>query len=320
MCEHSWRRVRGVRGDAGACEQPSRVVCLVCSEWFPARCQSGRADRCVYCSTLKRGDLAAVVRSGVLPSSSGDSRVGALVALVTLTAPGADVLGWDQGCGHQAGECSGSLGCRVARVPLAAWHAGLAKRWSYFRQELRRALPGCDVQFCKSYELQARGAVHVHAVVRVEGVCTVRRFKAAVRAYRTRNGFGRQYDVTRVEGLDPSAVARTAGYVAKYIAKAYGELRGVEVLDFASGSIERKGLRPWSASRGWGETMRACRERRAAFFVGGGAHGVPGAPADDSGGVAAGLTCSEISPQLLVDSWGGVNVGSLLTAGGCSSA
>src|SRR4030081_2548330 len=49
--------------------------------------------------------------------------------LVTLTAPGADVLPWDRAkCREGAHRCSGQRGCRVHWVAAAGWNATVTKR------------------------------------------------------------------------------------------------------------------------------------------------------------------------------------------------
>jgi len=301
VCLHSNGRrwVAGALGEAGSCVRPGRVVCVDCGHWSPVRCNSGSRRKCEPCASLKAGDLASIARSGMMELEGRDSRRGALFAMVTLTAPGADVLGWDTSkCTHPRAEavagvapaaaCSGALGCQADAASVAAWEAGLPKRWSYFRQSLRRSLgAGVDVQFFKTYEEQRRGVLHVHALVRVEGVCSKRRFRSAVRSYRDAQGFGRQYDVSHVNGNDLREIARAAGYLAKYVTKAYdAETTVATVKDDAVGwhppmiavCVRRRAVRAWSASRGWGETMHETRERRVSYCRAGNSAGAPAPP------------------------------------------
>ncbi|MGB3764796.1 MAG: hypothetical protein WA966_16415, partial [Ornithinimicrobium sp.] len=59
---------------------------------------------------------------------------------VTLTAPGERSLPWDTSkCTHSAEtKCSGSIGCKVQRVPMAAWNGDAPRGWSDFVLYLRR--------------------------------------------------------------------------------------------------------------------------------------------------------------------------------------
>ncbi len=183
---------------------------------------------------------------------------------VTLTAPGVEHgLIWDQACGHTDGECSGELGCKVERLPMAAWNATAPQRWSWFVEEMRRNLKRRGLQFCGSWETQARGALHRHVIVWCPGV-TERRFRAAVRLSAHRYGFGRQIDVQPISGADAREQARRAGYCAAYVTK--GGERATS-LDTDTGEIRQGGYRVWSASRRWGQTMKAIRAEQQAWVL-----------------------------------------------------
>jgi hypothetical protein len=97
------------------------------------------------------GDHAWCIREAML-------KYGKPVILVTLTAPGEDVLptGPDGRCAHE---------------PLAAWCATLPERWHRLRDQARkrslrasRASSGLTV-LSYAWQLQARGAPHLHLVV-----------------------------------------------------------------------------------------------------------------------------------------------------------
>ena len=314
-CVHVWAFASAAPGFAGSCERPGVVACQKCPVRHPVRCGSGSPKKCGPCAALKAGDLAAIVRSGMMDEAgSGDSRRGALLCLVTFTAPGVAVLPWDKSrCGHADGvRCSGEFGCVVEAAAAQVWHRALAKQWSYFRQFVRRSLPGCDVQYYRTYEDQRRGVLHVHAVTRLSGVCSLKRWEAVCRRYAAKHGFGPQVDVSPVRSTDLRAIARAAGYVAKYVTKAYDSPIRVERVVCAKGwhaplrwpeprKVSSR-LRPWSASREWGDSMKLTRERRVCYAqaaaTAGSAGGVAaGAVPAQSGGVAAALTCKRISPQ-----------------------
>lgn len=279
--------VKAPAGAAGACERPRWSLCTGCGDRVGVQCQSGSRAKCAHCSAMKHGDLAAVARSGFVMDD------GSQVGLLTLTAPGADALPWDtELCGHleDGSECSGKSGCKVQAVPLALWHASLARRWSWFVTYLRRYLPECDVQFLKVYERQHRDALHVHACVRIVGPCTPRRFRAAVRLCALRWGFGRQFDWSPVSS-DRSA-ARAGGYVAKYCTKGYDTLGDVPMLNLVTGELRCGALRVWSASSRWGDSMRVCRARRLAWWAAKGGGGANPAQPAAVGGLDLYSNCS----------------------------
>jgi len=209
-----------------------------------------------------------------------------MVALVTLTAPGVTEFPWDtELCSHRRGvRCSGDLGCKVERLPAAAWHDSLARRWSHFVEYLRRDLLDRDLEYFKSYEWQKRGLLHVHALVRVPEWCTATSFAERVQEVATRWGFGHAdvrwlpaalVPVELRDGVPPARDPRAAaaGYVAKYVSKGYEELREVVMLAPATGEVSQRCLRPWSTSYRWGDTMRLCKARRVFWWTSAGSLG-----------------------------------------------
>lgn len=201
-CSHAWRFDRVSRVPLNDCEQPTVLVCDACQSALRVRCKATREDRCTGCGRRHRRNVARVFRSGFRPDRPDG------FFFITLTAPGeADGLVWDRTmCGHQEGECSGEKGCKVEAVPMAEWNATAPQRWSWFVTDMRRDLKR-DLQFCGSWEVQARGALHRHALVWCPGV-TTRRFRAAVRLCRRRWGFGQQYDAQPLSGNDAREIAR----------------------------------------------------------------------------------------------------------------
>ena len=295
-CVHQFVVVPGKYGDAGACERPKRIVCKLCSLTYGKRCKTGSAAKCATCARIHSGDIRAIGRSG------WTDRPVDRAFMLTLTAPGADLLPWDKSqCRHSIGvPCEGSLGCKCEAEALAEWHGTLPRRWSDFMTYLRREL-GIDVQYLKTYEPQQRDALHVHAMVRVNGVCTDRRLRAAVRLCAHRWEFGRKFDLSFAdvrEGLSDST-PRAAGYVAKYVAKSCDALSSV-AMKCADGEVRCGRLRAWSASRRWGITMKHCEQLRVLYMRAGGTGGCtaqPGAavPAPQ----APDLTSKGIVPQTL---------------------
>lgn len=270
---HSYRYA-GHGDPSDKCDRPRRLVCITCSNVIDQRCGSTRASRCEPCGESHRRRVATIVHSGI----SADRPSG--LWFVTLTAPGADVLEWDESkCSHESTQpCSGALGCTVERVAAAEWNARAPRAWSWMVTYLRRALR-TDVEFCGTWEVQRRGVLHRHCVFRAVGVAD-RRFRAAVRLAAFRWGFGRQIDV---QGLS----AHHAWYLAKYASKTSDEMSQCAWLDKSTGELVAARYRPWSSSRSWGDSMAVVKAAQRAW-----AHQVRGTstggtrPAGGAAGVA----------------------------------
>jgi hypothetical protein len=92
------------------------------------------------------------------------------VVLLTVTAPGADALPWDEHHCRGLGEHrhSGTLGCRVRSSPARDWNAAAAGRW---RDLHRAAYVRCRREglrphlLTRVWEMQHRGVLHVHPVL-----------------------------------------------------------------------------------------------------------------------------------------------------------
>jgi hypothetical protein len=298
----------------GFCSRPQRVVNVQTGEWHLKRCGSARSKRCESCAEQKRHDVAAVGRSGWVDRPTDRAY------MITLTAPGADVLPWDQSrCHHSRGvRCSGELGCVVEEHALAVWHDDLGRRLSRVFEDVRRALcPGetgrrvadrsVRFEYMRTYEPQRRGAMHVHMMGRVEGAASARRVVAAFKAAAADHGFGEQLRVDQVDLSDSGNAARAAGYCAKYNTKSADALPDVQRLNRETGEIRTGGMRSWSASRAWGDTMKETRLRRCrwaalnASTVSGAAATLPG---DAVGGALDPYQdCSASQAHELVDHW-----------------
>lgn len=249
------------------------------------RCNNRRQSACEPCSHLHQGDTYQLVRAGLVGGKGTPVQVARHPRLfVTLTAPGFGVVhraaegkacrprraggecehGRPVGCGQVHGEDDPVVG-----QPLCPdcydyqhhvlWHANLGRLWSRWCDAVRRRLATeCGiaqskllehvrVSFAKVAEYQRRGAVHLHAVVRLDGPegpetppptwATGTVLEIAVRAatdsvelrtpYVPALGeyvmrWGRQIDVHPIEsGLDGQAMTddAVAAYIAKYVTK-----------------------------------------------------------------------------------------------------
>ncbi|MEU5044323.1 replication initiator [Streptomyces griseorubiginosus] len=249
------------------------------------RCRNRRATVCPACSRLHAGGTFHLVRAGLLGGKGVPAAVRERPRLfVTLTAPSfGAVHRVGERCRprRDGGACEHGrpLGCDVLHAPDAAvvgqplcpdcydytahvlWHAHASKLWDRFVIDVRRRLAGsvglvqsrfahhARLSFARVAEYQKRAAVHVHAVVRLDGpngpddeppawgtadllINSVRTSAERV-LVRTPHSpavgelgvrWGVQIDVRPLRtdggGLDDDAVA---AYVAKYVTKGASE-------------------------------------------------------------------------------------------------
>ncbi|MET9411356.1 replication initiator [Streptomyces sp. NPDC002935] len=249
------------------------------------RCRNRRSTVCAPCSRLHAGDTYHLVRAGLLGGKNVPTTVRDRPRLfITLTAPSFGPVHRDgDRCRprRDRGRCERGrpLGCGafhdtadpLVGQPLCAdcydytghvlWHAHASKLWDRFVIDVRRRLATsaglvqsrfadhARLSFARVAEYQKRAAVHVHAVVRLDGPNgpddappawgTADRLTDAVRASARRVlvhtphspavgeldlRWGAQIDVRllRTDGLGPDDDA-VAAYVAKYVTKGASE-------------------------------------------------------------------------------------------------
>ncbi|MFF4402163.1 replication initiator [Streptomyces sp. NPDC001480] len=169
------------------------------------RCRNRRATVCPACSRLHAGDTYHLVRAGLLGGKNVPATVRHRPRLfVTLTAPSFGAVHRasdlcrprrDGGtCAHgRSLGCSGrhALDAPTVGQPLCPdcydytahvlWHAHASKLWDRFVIDVRRRLASsvglvqsrfaqhARLSFARVAEYQKRAAVHVHAVVRLDG-------------------------------------------------------------------------------------------------------------------------------------------------------
>ncbi len=260
-------------------------------EGLLVRCRNRRASRCASCAHQYAGDTYHLVRSGLVGGKGlPASVVGRPRVFATLTAPsfgrvhregvclrvGAGVCahGLPTGCGRAHGADDPLVGQPVCAacydyVGHVLWHAHAGRLWSRVGDSLYHRLARAGgvrrsvvrrllrVSAVKVAEYQRRGAVHFHAVIRLDGPegpgdeapgwATVGVLVEAVRsavavvslavpesaAYGERVlRFGSQLDVHAVGDGMPDD--RVAAYLAKYVTKS------VSTSASGAGSLDRR--------------------------------------------------------------------------------
>ncbi|MEV3993367.1 replication initiator protein RepSA [Streptomyces sp. NPDC049837] len=235
-------------------------------------CGNRRASRCPSCAWMYAGDTYHLIRAGITGDEKKD--VPATVrdhprVFATLTAPSFGPVHNRPSsgrcrCGVQHREDDPALGTaldpeRYDYAGAALWNNHAGQLWQRFTIYLRREIAAragisqraladvCKVAFGKVAEFQKRGAVHFHAVVRLDGPdgpgteppawVTVALLDDAIRAAAARVRvlvpaagthperelrWGAQVDVQPIGGLadDELTEQAVAAYVAKYATKA----------------------------------------------------------------------------------------------------
>lgn len=254
-------------------------------------CGTARASKCEPCSAVYRARVGLVAGSGLVVGRDG--------LFVTLTAPGTRP--------HKRPDGSLCPCTPPGGVDMAEWNASLGKRWTRFVQALDRYLGSAvftygedgrqhersGLRYFKAAEVQKRGALHLHVLLRrVDGRALAIR-KKKLRRLALRHGFGHAVDVQAVQ-------PGHAAYVAKYVAKSADDRhstvvpwRGSKylrpgnprykvdrrsgwVVDRDTGEVIGPALRvesaqptfrTWSASRAWGQGMAAVKAAQQHFVV-----------------------------------------------------
>jgi len=144
------------------------------------------------------------------------SLVGCKTRMVTITAPGVDVLPWDEDhCRWQGAHThSGPAGCRIDLGAAAAWRVDLEQRFHRLTMAARkRARVHEPVIAALAWEVQERGAPHCHIVTTVTraGEAFVTALMEMAPAY----GFG----TIRDDGYASKGAYAHAAYLGKYMTK-----------------------------------------------------------------------------------------------------
>lgn len=277
MCStHSWAFLGPLpEGDSRSlvgCERPNVLACRDCRVEVLAKCGSTRSIVCEPCGDAHRARVSIVAGSGMHPRSrefAGRRMVLATHGLfVTLTAPGARAHRRPDG---RVCECTPDGGTDIAK-----WNAESAKRFNRFMQEVRRVY-GKDVEYFKGAEVQKRGALHFHLIVRRRNGGPLALNVGHLRTLAIHYGFGHSIDIQKYD-------VKHSRYVAKYVAKSSNERGSVpwdgvrrrvwEDANLNTGESERRvtlvesrspSYRTWTASRCWGDPMKLVRAAQGHF-------------------------------------------------------
>jgi hypothetical protein len=206
-----------VAADVAHLGSDEQAFCPECyrSLWRSTRCK--RRDCPAYAGIYLR-DQAERLRAN-LAAWEGKT------CLVTLTAPGADVLSWDKSkCPRGKHVCSGKLGCRVHWAAAAGWNSTVTKRLGELlkvaREQTRRKHGKARVDVLGYVcEAQQRGVFHPHLVLGYRTAAdraALDTFVTTLRRKRGVYGFG----TGRRGSFDGGTPDRfNAGDAARYVSK-----------------------------------------------------------------------------------------------------
>ncbi|MER7836218.1 replication initiator protein RepSA [Streptomyces sp. NPDC096040] len=275
-------------------------------------CGNRRASRCPSCAWMYAGDVYHLIRAGI----TGDSRMGIPGEIrehpgvfATLTAPSFGPVHNRPAsgrcrCGSSHAEDDPALGTALdpSRYDYAGavlWNNHAGDLWRRFTIYLRREVAAragltqsamkevCRVSFGKVAEFQKRGAVHFHAVVRLDGPdgpdapppawATVALLDDSIKAAAARVSvpvpasgevparvlrWGSQVDVQAIGGLE--GVELTDGAVASYVAKyATKAAEATETVDHRIGELSE--LDKLSLPAHTRSLIEACRDLDDAY-------------------------------------------------------
>ncbi len=228
--------------DGVNCERPKRLL-TPGDEIVFSRCRKSDGS-CEPCASTYRRNVGRVARSGTLMPGR--------TYFLTLTAPG------DRAHNIRPGvrcECTPPGG-----VDLRRWNGQAVDRWNDLSRALARAWGVERFEYFKAVEVQKRGALHLHVLIRVDR--PVRLSLGKLRALAVHHGYGHAVDWQELDPADP----RAASYCAKYVSKSSAERSQVPYVHRLTGEIGRGRWRTWTASRQWGQTMSSLRAEQAAWM------------------------------------------------------
>jgi hypothetical protein len=216
-----------------------------CEHCFRSLWQGGRCKRrdCPGYAPIYLRDQAERLRENL---AAWDGKT----CLVTLTAPGADLLQWDPAkCPSGEHKCSGKLGCRVHWLDAAIWNSTVTKRLGDLlkvARERTRRKHGRNVRvhvLAYVCESQQRGVFHPHVVLgyRTAGDrAALDTFVEALRRQRGAYGFGIGRRGSFDGGKPDRFTGRDAGrYISKYLRPDGAKASFVPLLEAVNRITER---------------------------------------------------------------------------------
>lgn len=195
---------------------------------YDGRLRTCKSWRCPRCAPAKVADWRRHMEQNL-------GAYGRPVVLVTITAPGAERLPWDDGpdapCAHRKRHKvhRGPDGCRVQQRAAREWCDTLTWRWAKLRDAARKAtIDACKVPptlLERAYEPQKRGVPHLHLVLGYGSPAEIDAahcFAAELKARASRYDFGfvdakADPDAPFGVRLKPMAGAEAARYLASYL-------------------------------------------------------------------------------------------------------
>lgn len=268
------------------CERPQRLVCLGCDAVRQKRCSRSSRVACVPCSETYRRRVRRVFASGWRDDVPGG------FFMLTLTAPGREQHRRRDG---QVCPCT-----PLGGISEAEWNATAGKRFNKFMTYVRRRYG--DVQYARAAEVQRRGLLHFHVLLRTSPRHNQRLSEdygrsadAPLRLLAIACGFGHEI---RLDAIDPVSVGRAAHYCAKYVSKSAADRESLPWLE-RTGEIVmgQSRYRPWSSSRRWGLTMAAIRRAQASWWASGAAAEEAGDAGRIGGGTAGPQAGGALDPS-----------------------
>jgi hypothetical protein len=221
------------------------------------RCRSTDETVCPQCGRSYRIRVYLVAETGRMRFP------GATVLLLTLTAPSEKGRHCQKhkGCAGYGERCEPCPCSPDDGVHLGEWNGSASANWNRFIEDFRR-LVGVDVQYFRAAEVQKRGALHFHVLIRLPKSCGINVSLPRLRQLAIHHGFGHSVDLQAVHS------ERAASYVAKYASKSCATRKEMPWVHRRTGEVSDgyRRYRVWTSSRQWGCTMADVRAAQAAWW------------------------------------------------------
>ncbi len=238
--------------------------CEHCRRFTYGRAKTCRRRRCPGYAPLWAGDQRRKLFENLTAYEGGS------VVVLAVTAPGQEVLPWDEAHCRALGPHvhSGPRGCRVDRYAASVWNLSAPDRWRRLHRRVRQAVQRHGVRpvlLTRVFEKQHRGVLHVHPVL---GFKSPAERHAAHLYARYLSELAGQYGFGFTERkLASRSPKRVAGYLSSYfVAGKKGKLtlqESVMAADMPRSIIHVS----TELTQRTGVTMRELRFRRFIWFI-----------------------------------------------------